>query len=367
MIPDPIWRSFRGLKLIIRGVLDYHLTTTELLWSRGWHKFATRSGNGNFLYPLYPTRYRTVSLRRLRGAQGVIWLRLGVDPEKPEIATGSPGDINLFARDVVGSLGGPVVLVTTDGDLGVPSGLHPEVARKILNDPFVVAWFTQNLDVPGFHRKLKPIPIGLDLHTPVGKWRGPRTKARKFLKAFKHRAQSEARVLRVWSDAHLETDLGNMVDEFPEEHGKPGSSLFETRIELRTAIESGALNSIIDAPKFRLPVEEIWKKYGTYFFVISLPGHGLDCHRTWEALALGATVVTVHSPLDALLERYRVVFLDRSETNKKWWEPLLSKEWVDHAVQLTESRAILDLNWNSWVGPIRELMRSSEIRFKSKE
>ncbi len=367
MILDPVWRSLRGLKLIIRGVLDYHLTTTELLWSRGWHKFADRAGNGGLFYPLYPTRYRTVSLECLRGAKGIIWLRLGSDPEKPEIATGSPGDIQLFARDVIGSLGGPVVLVTTDGDLGIPSGLHSEAVRRILNDPFVVAWFTQNLDRPGFHRKLKPIPIGLDLHTRLGKWGGPRTKARKFLKAFYHRARSEARVLRVWSDVHLEQDLGKMVDEFPEEYGKPGASLFETRIELRAAIESGALNSIIDVPKFRLPVEEIWKKYGTYFFVISLPGHGLDCHRTWEALALGATVITVHSPLDELLERYRVVFLDRSETNKEWWEPLLSREWVDHAVQSTRSRTTPDLDWGSWVEPIRELLGSSEIRSKSKE
>ena len=367
MFVDPIWRSWRGIKLLIKGVFHYHLHSENLLWSRGWHRIADWAGNGNLVYPLYPTRYRTLSLKKLQGKQGIIWLRMGSSPEKPEIATGAPGDINLFARDVIGSLTGPVVLVTTDGDLGVPSGLPTETVAKILRDPLVLAWVTQNLDRPGFHRKLRPIPIGLDLHTPLGKWRGPRTRARKFLNAFHDRAQSEARLFRVWSDVHLESDLGKMVDEFPEEHGKPGASLFETRIELRAAIESGVLDSIIDAPKFRLPVEEIWKKYGTYFFVISLPGHGLDCHRTWEALALGATVVTVHSPLDALLERYRVVFLDRSETNQKWWEPLLSKEWVDHAVQSTESRTIPDLNWSSWVGPIRELLRSSEIRLKSKE
>tara|TARA_Y100001934_G_scaffold211878_1_gene250755 strand:- start:487 stop:1575 length:1089 start_codon:yes stop_codon:yes gene_type:complete len=359
MIPDPVWRSFRGLKLIIRGVLDYHLTTTELLWSRGWHKFATRSGNGSFLYPLYPTRYRTVSLRRLQGAQGIIWLRLGVDPEKPEIATGSPGDVNSFARDVIGSLGGPVVLVTSDGDLGVPSGLQEETVTKILNDPFIVAWFTQNLEDVKFHEKLKAIPIGLDLHTPVKKGRGPRTKIRMFREFREKSVRAEDRIFRIWSDVHLEQDLGDMMQLFPKDLGKPGAALFSARVELRNAIERGELTHTVDTPSDRLPLEKIWERYGQYFFVISLPGHGLDCHRTWEALAMGATVITIHSPLDALLEKYRVVFLDRQSDDSEWWTPMGSDEWLTLAAQSVRSHTQLDLDWNAWIQPMKALLNSS--------
>ena len=359
MILDPVWRSLRGLKLIIRGVLDYHLTSSELLWSRGWHKFADRSGNGELFYPLYPTRYRTVSLERLRGAQGIIWLRLGSDPEKPEIATGSPGDINLFARDIIGSLGGPTILVTTDGDLGVPSGLEEESIAKILNDPLIVAWFTQNLDNGKLHEKLKPIPIGLDLHTPVRRGCGPRTKTRIFKASQQKSVRVEDRLFRVWSDVHLEQDLGDMMQLFPEEFGKPGATLFNTRLELRKAIENGLLVHTVDSPKSRLPLEKIWEKYGQYFFVVSLPGHGLDCHRTWEALAMGATVITVHSPLDRLLEKYRVVFLDRQPGDVEWWRPMASAEWLNSAAHSVHARAPLDLDWNAWIEPIKKLLNIS--------
>ena len=100
---------------------------------------------------------------------------------------------------------------------------------------------------------------------------------------------------------------------------------------------------------------------------MSLPGHGLDCHRTWEALALGATVITVHSPLDSLLEKYRVVFLDRSGNDHPWWEPMLSKEWMAAAGESVESRANLDLSWSSWVKPIRTMLRPSRERSQLEE
>ncbi len=55
-----------------------------------------------------------------------------------------------------------------------------------------------------------------------------------------------------------------MVEQFPEDQGKPGASLFETRIELRAAIEKGKLNSVLDSPEQRLPLEEIWRLYERY-------------------------------------------------------------------------------------------------------
>ena len=360
MVIDPLWRSWRGLKLIIKGVLHYHCFSGDLLWSRGWFRIADWAGNSNLIYPLYPTRYRTLSLKVLRNKQGIIWLRMGSNPEKPEIATGASGDINLFARDVVGSLGGPVVLVTTDGDLNVPSDLPAETVTKILCDPLIKAWFTQNLDAPGFHSKLKPIPIGLDLHTPIGRWGNPRGKEKMFRRAIQKSKELCDRTFRIWSDVHLESDLGQMLDEFPKEHGKPGAVLFKSRLELRDAINSGHLKSIVDAPEHRLPLAEIWDHYGKYFFVFSLPGHGLDCHRTWEALALGATVITIHSPLDVLLKPYRVVFLDRCESNQEWWQPLLSKEWIEQAARKVQSRGIPDLSWSRSIAPIKNSIDSIE-------
>ena len=50
------------------------------------------------------------------------------------------------------------------------------------------------------------------------------------------------------------------------------------------------------------PIEraETWKKMTTYAFIPSPHGNGLDCHRTWEALALGCIPIVRTSPLDSL-------------------------------------------------------------------
>src|SRR5258708_18314805 len=37
---------------------------------------------------------------------------------------------------------------------------------------------------------------------------------------------------------------------------------------------------------------ETWRRRGEYAFVMSPHGLGLDCHRTWQALALGHIVLT---------------------------------------------------------------------------
>jgi len=44
----------------------------------------------------------------------------------------------------------------------------------------------------------------------------------------------------------------------------------------------------------------MWRARGEYAFVLSPHGVGLDCHRTWEALALGHIVLVPSSPLDSL-------------------------------------------------------------------
>lgn len=51
---------------------------------------------------------------------------------------------------------------------------------------------------------------------------------------------------------------------------------------------------------------EIWAQMGNYGFVVSPVGHGLDTHRTWEALAMGAIVLTQSTPLDAMFADHQL-------------------------------------------------------------
>ncbi len=66
-----------------------------------------------------------------------------------------------------------------------------------------------------------------------------------------------------------------------------------------------------------------WKEKVKYAFELSMPGNGLDCHRSWEALIMGMILITVHSQIDKLFENLPVVFINsfdeiNEENLKKW-------------------------------------------------
>jgi len=333
------------LRSLILRRWEYPRESPNILWSKGWYSVADWSGDSNYAYPAYHTRYRIQSLKRLVGKQGIIWLRLGSDPPKPEFENGAPGDLVIFARDVIGKLSGPVVLITTDGDRTIPTGLPSDVVQKIINDTNIKVWYSQNLVTPSPHPKLRSLPIGIDLHTPIGRLGRTQAKAELFRSAIKSSSITRNRVPRVWSDVHLEPDLGDLV-------GEPRGLLTESRDELRDGINTGRLVGIVDSPKGRIPLDNVWEKYGTYEFVLSLPGHGLDCHRTWEALALGATVITIHSPLDDLLRPYRVVFIERK--TRYWWEVMMNSDWLDHARRVGDCGEQFDISMDIWVSMLHK-------------
>ena len=339
---------FRSILLRFR---DSPRIPPNIVWSRGWYGIADWSGDSNYIYPAFPTRYRVTSLNRLVGKKGIIWLRLGSDPPKPEYDNGSPGDVVLFAREVIGRLGGSVVLITTDGDRSVPSGLPDDVVEKILDDPNIVCWYTQNLDIPLPHPKLKSIPIGIDLHTRA---ENPASsvinKAIAFRRAVNNAKANVNKKYKIWSDVHLEPNLGGL-------EGIPRGILTFTRDELREGIKSGILDNQVDYPIGRLTQTEVWERYGLYRFVISLPGHGLDCHRTWEALAMGAIVITINSPIDELLKPYRVVFIERKDPN--WWNSLGNSEWLHKANVRGSKGKQLELSWDHWRTVIRRQLDGS--------
>jgi hypothetical protein len=78
--------------------------------------------------------------------------------------------------------------------------------------------------------------------------------------------------------------------------------------------------------------------------VVSPPGEGLDCHRTWEALCLGCIPILISTPLDDMFEGLPVLIvkswsdvtrelLDRtvSEYSKKEWclDKLYLNYWLE--------------------------------------
>ena len=102
---------------------------------------------------------------------------------------------------------------------------------------------------------------------------------------------------------------------------------YRTRAELRVALRASGLL----APPFerRRSQEHVWGLFASYAVVASPMGMGLDCHRTWEALALGCIVLLQDQPPARLMQRMGLpVVMVRADA----WESITLaqlRRWVD--------------------------------------
>ena len=140
--------------------------------------------------------------------------------------------------------------------------------------------------------KIKPLPIGLDFHTL----------AEKSVRGVVHRgvAAGSAGMQQYTLDA-VARSLPPNKDRPLRCYASKWRPLSSTALRgPHVIVEAGArvdprtraVDVLGKCPFVTMESDEVdrteaWRRHGAHAFVISPPGHGLDCHRTWEALALG--------------------------------------------------------------------------------
>jgi hypothetical protein len=206
---------------------------------------------------------------------------------KPKVIYITTATISDFVKRILPRLIGRFVLVTGDSDRAVPTDCMDD-ARILLQHRKLVAWFSQNC--VGGHPKLHQIPIGLDYHTLTTEYRHgwgdmiSSVDQEKMLIGIADSAQKLSdRLIKCYSNFHINTYYGNVPPERKE-----------------------AINEIspdvIDYQQGMLHREDTWTQMAKYAFIPSPKGGGHDCHRTWEALALGCIPILKTSALDPMFE-----------------------------------------------------------------
>lgn len=253
-----------------------------LLWSKGIALACDARGDDDYWHrPTENVEPEERFVSAYRHAAGRVWVRLST-----RARAGLATDLDTFARRVVPALHRPFVLVTTDGDIGVPSEVRVETVDALLASPAMVAWYTQNHD-GGRPERIRPIPIGLDLHTPRP-WTSPRGLVERLATLRAERVDAARQPLRVVCDL--------------------GLSL--ASVDRARAVVAVSRLPWADNVDTRLSQPAIWRRYAASPFVLSSRGNGLDAHRTWEALCLGSIVVTTRSSLAPLYEGLPVAIVD---------------------------------------------------------
>ena len=220
----------------------------------------------------------------LAGGCTRVWIRTG----SSNVALAS--DLDTFAA-LVDDLDCPIELISTDGDRSVPSEVRAATVATICASANVTRWYSQNYNDDGrAHPKLRPYPIGLDLHTV----RSPHLDTpSKILEAMRAALAAAPRTkeLKIYCDVKAR-----------------GTDRFGGHRRLVVELLNAAPHGVVQ--EARVTVEAAWREYARHQFVVCPPGNGRDTHRCWEVLALGSIPIVVSSRLDALYAPLPVIILD---------------------------------------------------------
>lgn len=199
--------------------------------------------------------------------------------------------VPLFVSEVLDQFHRPFVLVSGDSDLSV-SGTTIKNIAALLSSPYLQRWFAQNLEYD--HPKIQSMPIGFDFHSA---WQDPRLYSGRHILP----AHQEGVLRKICRTAKKFSErLPLVVCDWI------GHSKYGDREEARRHISEKARF----VPTKRLPRHELWQEYAKHAFVASPFGVGLDCHRTWEAIALGCVPIVKRSPISGLFEDMPVLIID---------------------------------------------------------
>jgi len=226
--------------------------------------------------------------------------------------------LDRFVKEYLPNIKYKFFLLTGDSDRPVPGD---EPYKEIINHPLLIIWFSQNCTNP--IGKLQQIPIGIDYHSlekesmKWGEKQTPKTQERTLFSC----VTTKPKLNKCYANYHL-----NMENK------------------RYTYDRRDALNQVPKELVFYEPTEvtrtESWKNMVKYKYTISPLGNGLDCHRTWEAIALGCIPIVRTSPLDSLYDGLPVLIvnkwsditqqlLDNFKPSYKNMEKIKIKYWIN--------------------------------------
>lgn len=193
--------------------------------------------------------------------------------------TGYPQIVDTFFNKIINNFRNKIILITLETDF------FP-MKDQYLNHPLLHHWFTWNKQKP--HEKLTCIPIGLnyDRHN---------NSLLTFLKS-KNQNLEKDRFFAVNLSTSSNPERIKII-----ETAKTKWQYFCSHIENIPFLNTYRQKSFIEG-KIKIDVTNplCYNILSKYKFVLSPPGAGIDCHRTWEALYCGTIPIIIESSINEI-------------------------------------------------------------------
>lgn len=204
------------------------------------------------------------------------------------------------------------ILITHNSDLAAPGKF-----KRFLNDKKIIKWFGQNPTVIN-HHKFIPIPIGIaNRYLQHGQ---PKT----FIDVLNN-PESERNIL-----------LGMNFD-FTTKKRVPIYDFFSSLNFCKNISTKDHSLYLLNMTKTK--------------FVLSPPGNGLDCHRTWEVLLMGAIPIVEKSNLDPLLKDLPVIII---EDWKEISEEFLNQKYKEYMRTKFDYKKLLFDCWSDLINSYKK-------------
>lgn len=234
--------------------------------------------------------------------------------------------LDSFAARALPRITSPFTLLTGNSIMTIrPGQIRKETLAAILGHPQFRHWFAQNLGMT--HRAMSPIPLGMDYHT---------------LSIGRQPSWGQAA-----SPAAQEAELDALRATLPPLHDRAPTAFcnwqFASGNPWRAALQDRLDPQAVAYQPTRLPRRETWQANARHLFTISPRGRGMDCHRTWEALAIGSVPIVDDLPIRPLFASLPVLLVrDWAQVTPAWLQaererilsetfdfaPLLQRFWI---------------------------------------
>jgi len=223
-----------------------------------------------------------------------------------------------FVLNALPSISHDFVLVSGDSDMSTPTeALKPTEIKTLMNNKHLSKWFAQNM-LPCNHPKVVQMPIGLDYHSisnnPMCEWK-----------------MHDEEIKPVLQEKIL-LELREKMKPFHERipliyvNFTPTKDRFGQRKQSMFQIPRNLLAVNLTNTKRT----NNWKNITQYSFVLSPFGMGMDCHRTWEALCLGAIPIVKTNVFKSMFDDLPVLIVN------DWRE--ITHKLLDETIQLFKAK-----------------------------
>lgn len=241
--------------------------------------------------------------------------------------TGYPHIISDFFLNIINYFSDSVILIIIESDI-------IELKEEWLNNIKLKHCFTWNK--PFHHPKLSGIPIGLNYNRQFDQltnWLNNNDNSDNNTNIFYKINNQPKNLLCMNYSPQTNPERSMLINKSNNEW-----SSFCKILDFVPNLNSYHIPSHMDG-QIRIDVTnpECYNQWKNYKFVLSPPGAGIDCHRTWEAISVGCIPIVISSNLNELYEDLPILIV------KSWDE--ITEEYLEESYNIISTN-IMENKYN---------------------